>query len=120
MKDFIKATEYACKNDAEELRAKVLSELKTEHTKIKQNITTNERRAIRDLTKDNTIKILPADKGKCIRVILDTETYKEKCKELLRDSITYKKPDEKMHFFVDVTALFTSVPVDKALQVVKK
>ena len=54
------------------------------------NITKEERAAISDLSKDDTIVIVPADKGRCM-VVLNKEDYDSKCKELLKDTKTYKK-----------------------------
>ena len=49
-----------------------------------------ERWVLVDLKKDESIKILPADKGRTT-VILDTSVYHENCKDLLNDEKTYKK-----------------------------
>ncbi|XP_070549284.1 uncharacterized protein [Ptychodera flava] len=90
--DYITTTECACRhldqNDANELRAKVLVEL-NKHERVEQNLHQREHQAIKELKSDKSIKILPADKGRCT-VILDTDTYKEKCESLLSDSKTYK------------------------------
>ena len=50
----------------------------------KSNITKEERSALRDLRSDDTILILPADKGRAT-VILNKDTYLEKSQELLSD-----------------------------------
>ena len=42
-----------------------------------------------NLTKDDTIVIVPADKGKCL-VMLNAVDYEEKCKSQLSDRKTYK------------------------------
>lgn len=49
----------------------------------------DEREALKTLSKDKTITILPADKGRMM-VVMDTEEYKRKAKELLSDTNTYK------------------------------
>ncbi|XP_072017463.1 uncharacterized protein [Amphiura filiformis] len=54
----------------------------------KSNISKEERAALRDLKSDNSILILPADKGRAT-VILNKKTYLEKSQELLGDSKTY-------------------------------
>ncbi len=54
------------------------------------NITTEEYRAIKDLKKDNSILILPADKGRAT-VILDKSEYHQKILSMLSDDKTYKK-----------------------------
>lgn len=48
-----------------------------------------ERLAINTLKKDNTITIIPADKGR-MTVVLDTDTYEEQMTTLLADSDMYK------------------------------
>ncbi|XP_072048444.1 uncharacterized protein [Amphiura filiformis] len=50
----------------------------------------DERKALQDLRKDQSIRILPADKGR-LCVILDTTEYHQKCEALLGDTNTYKK-----------------------------
>ena len=74
---------------ASELRAKVARILKTQKP-IKSNISKEEGAAIQDLRKDKSIKILPADNGKCT-VILNTDDYLSKCQALLDDTKTYEK-----------------------------
>ncbi len=54
------------------------------------NITTEEYRAIKDLIKDNSILILPTDKGRAT-VILDKSEYHQKILSMLSDDKTYKK-----------------------------
>ena len=54
------------------------------------NITTEERKALFELKKDQDIIILPADKGRTT-VILDKQDYKEKVDNLLADTSTYTK-----------------------------
>ncbi|KAJ0059974.1 hypothetical protein NL108_017154, partial [Boleophthalmus pectinirostris] len=67
----------------------------------RSNITKEERKAINHMRKDNTITILPADKGRTT-VILDqeyTKTYEQKMQTLLADTDTYeiitKNPTEE-------------------------
>ena len=55
----------------------------------KPNITTDERAALRSLSKDKNITILPADKGRLV-VIMNTEDYKSKSLTLLGDTNTYQ------------------------------
>jgi hypothetical protein len=56
----------------------------------KSNIPKEERSALRDLRSDDSILVLPADKGRAT-VILNKETYLEKSQELLTDGNTYKR-----------------------------
>ncbi|XP_072023068.1 uncharacterized protein [Amphiura filiformis] len=91
--EFITATESACRNlpetQANELRSKVVN-LVSKPKKIDSNISKDERKALQDLRKDQSIRILPADKGR-LCVILDTTEYHQKCEALLGDTNTYKK-----------------------------
>ena len=52
-------------------------------------MTKEERKALNDLEKDKDIIIVPADKGKCV-CILNESDYRNKCSELLSDNNTYK------------------------------
>jgi len=53
------------------------------------NLNKNELKALNSLKKDENIKILPADKGRCT-VVLNTKDYDRKAKALLDDASTYK------------------------------
>ena len=53
------------------------------------NITNAERKALIALAKDANITILPADKGRAV-VVMNTSDYKEKAKNILSDTNTYK------------------------------
>ena len=56
----------------------------------KSNITREESVALRDLRSDDSILVLPADKGRAT-VILNKDSYIDKAKDLLSDSNTYKR-----------------------------
>ena len=56
----------------------------------RQNITPEEIKAMKNLQKDDSIIILPADKGKAT-VILDKVDYDRKITTMLFDNKTYKK-----------------------------
>ena len=73
---------------AEEARHESVSIIKTT-TRTKDNLTKNERMALRTLKENTHLTILPADKGNAT-VILNTTDYKLKIASLLEDS-TYKK-----------------------------
>ena len=92
-----------------DLRARVSGILR-KHKSIKSNITREERAAISELKKDKSIKILPADKGKCT-VVLDTDTYKSKCLDLLNDTKTYEKlkKDPTPKFKKELVAILKSL-----------
>ena len=93
VKEYVTVTETACRslppNEAEELRSRV-SNILRHHRTVTPNISKEEIQALDTLRKDKSIKILPADKGRCA-VILDTEEYMKKCKDLLSDTNTYEK-----------------------------
>ena len=70
-----------------EIRTEVANILK--HTKPpKDNMTKTERKAIKELKKDNTIVILKADKGNTT-VIMNKVIYEEKINNMLSDTTTY-------------------------------
>ncbi|XP_072033096.1 uncharacterized protein [Amphiura filiformis] len=91
--EFVLATELACKHlplaDGIQLRAKVASTLKSSKVP-EQNVTKEERKAIKDLKKAEDIIILPADKGKST-VVLDRVDYDEKVNTMLGDKKTYEE-----------------------------
>jgi len=70
-----------------------------------------ERKALETLKKDDEIRILPADKGKCL-VILDKAEYQEKCSNLLEDKKTYSilgKRNPTTSFKTKILELLTSI-----------
>ena len=91
--EIITASETACNSLPEEevsdLRARVAGIIRNRKP-LKSNIWKEERRAIQDLRKEKSIKILLADKGK-YTVVMDTTSYKAKCQALLDDPKTYEK-----------------------------
>ncbi|KAJ0057450.1 hypothetical protein NL108_006138 [Boleophthalmus pectinirostris] len=102
IEEYILATELACQKipnqgQKADLRNTVTGILKTAKLP-KSNITKKERKAINHMKKDNTIIILPADKGRTT-VILDKKTYEHKMEALLADTDTYeiikKNPTEE-------------------------
>ncbi len=56
------------------------------------NISKAETRALKGLKKDSTRMVLTADKGNCF-VVMNTDTYTEKCAQVLSDKDTYQKLD---------------------------
>ena len=58
--------------------------------KLTSNIIKSERKALKDLQRDKSVVILPSDKGRCT-VVMDRPAYVEKCKNMLKDTNTYKK-----------------------------
>ncbi|XP_068739082.1 uncharacterized protein [Montipora capricornis] len=92
--DIVMVTESACRqlnnSDSNSLRAKVLNLLEHNDKVKDQKVSDEERKAIDDLKKDDSIMILPADKGRVI-VVLNKEEYHTKCQAILSDTNTYKK-----------------------------
>ena len=76
--------------DANELRARVSGILKRHDRAKEQNVSKQEWQAIEQLKRDDTIMILPADKGR-VTVVMKKSEYQEKCEHLLNDEKTYKK-----------------------------
>lgn len=58
------------------------------------NISTEEKRALNNLRKDEQVTIVPADKGRSV-VVMDMDEYKEKVSVLLNDTNTYLKITDK-------------------------
>ncbi|XP_072037290.1 uncharacterized protein [Amphiura filiformis] len=91
--EFVLATELACKNlahsEAVQLRSKVASTLRSSKPP-KSNVSNQERKAINVLKKEDSIVILPADKGKAT-VVLDKQEYNEKVDSMLSDTKTYEE-----------------------------
>ena len=54
------------------------------------NIITEEREALDGLRKDEKIIVLPADKGR-VTVVMDKQSYVDKCQELLGDGKPYQQ-----------------------------
>ena len=72
----------------EQLRTKVAGLLHSAKP-LQSNLSKGERQALGNLAKNKDITILPADKGKAT-VIMDTEDYELKVKEMLDDKRTYE------------------------------
>ena len=90
--DIIVATELACRNLSPETSASLRSEVAStiiNAPKIKQNVTENELKALQQLKEDESIMILPADKGKST-VVMNKSDYKSKISALLSDRKTYE------------------------------
>ena len=103
----IKSEEVPCKN-FNILKNKLLDIATSSYPKIKSwgiksNLSSNEAKALRNLTKQKDIIIQNADKGNTI-VILDKESYIEKMEELLSDTSKFKRleipPDKYLNFVI--------------------
>ncbi len=89
--DFISVAELACQKIKDqgpkaELCNKIAGKLKSAKLPP-SNVTREEVGAIYTLTKDKTITILPADKGRTT-VLMDTEKYERQMKAMLKDTNT--------------------------------
>ena len=74
--------------------ASVVNILKNSKREATQNITRQQRAAVRSLQQDPSITILPADKGKAV-VIMDMAEYREKVHTSLSNKNTYTKITDK-------------------------
>ena len=111
--DFIMATEQACQYidsapKAASLRHDVVKILSSKRP-IRQNITLEERKALQTLSRNNEIKILPADKGR-VTVLMNSNDYHTKISGLLTDELTYAKlkSDPTNTFKLKLTRLLKS------------
>ena len=91
--DFLAANEFACKlisskGQAAALRAEVTEILKHDRP-LSSNLTAKERTALSNLRNDDSITIVPADKGKAL-VVMNTCDYISKMEEKLADTNTYQ------------------------------
>lgn len=91
--EFILATELACHKiqnigDKAELRSEVAGILKSAKP-THNNTTKQEWQAIQAITKDPSIQVLPADKGRCT-VLMDTNQYRSQMTTMLTDKTTYE------------------------------
>ena len=84
--------------DAEKdlIRALVTSAINSWRPPPRKNITSEEEKALRDLAKDKSVTILPADKGRAV-VVMNTNHYTEKVNNLLNDDKTYQKITGTQH-----------------------
>ena len=80
---------YMTATAADELRGEVVRTI--ERAKLlKSNISKGERVALQSLKKDNSIIILPADKGRAT-VIMNTAEYRQKMTDMVGDTNTYTR-----------------------------
>ena len=93
VEDYIVATELACNklpsNEATVLRSEMAGVLRNAKPP-RSNITREERKALQELKKEESVLILPADKGKAT-VLMDVSEYEEKLTEMLSDEKTYEQ-----------------------------
>ena len=64
-----------------------ITETLLEAKPAKMNLTESETRALKNLKKDDTIIITPADKGKSL-LVMDKDIYVQRMEEKLRDETT--------------------------------
>ncbi|KAJ8909510.1 hypothetical protein NQ315_012834 [Exocentrus adspersus] len=121
--DIITSIEETCQKLSEDvsnefrIRSKLILE---KPLKIKSNINKEEMLSLKQLKNDKYIKILPADKGNAT-VIMNTIDYNTKILNMITEekltTINLNPTDLLVSF--DVVSLFTNVPVDKTLSIVK-
>ena len=91
--EIITATEIACKNlddlKAASLRSEVARSVKRRRKFQKRNVPIEELKALQELKKDDTVMILPADKGRAT-VVIDKTDYQDKVQAILADTKTYE------------------------------
>ena len=90
--DYVVATEQASwslpNNIKDQFRAEVIGTIK--NTKLpKSNLPRNQQYALKCLSKEKSIKILAADKGRAT-VVMDSTEYEEKMRKMLSDPGTYE------------------------------
>ena len=83
-----KACKYLDKGQAQALRAEVTDILLKAKPPV-QNISKEERTALHNLRKDDSIVVTPADKGRCL-VVMNKVDYISQMEEKLRDRKIYK------------------------------
>ena len=111
VEDYIVATELACgklpNNEAMVLRSEMAGVLRSTKPP-KSNITRKERKALQDLKKEESIFILPADKGKAT-VLMEVSIYEEKLTEMLSDEKTYEQlpSDSTQRYKRDLVAIIS-------------
>jgi len=98
------------------MRVGVINALRTCKTPFSANISNKEENALKNLRKDDTITILPADKGKSV-VVMDSDEYKQKVSTLLDDTKTYlqftnKRLNPTTRVEKDLNKLLLNIKVD--------
>ena len=84
-KDIIATTEEAVKDIEKEEADTIRAKVSLTHPKPpKDNLSKDERKALKELQSDTTVVILPADKGRST-VILNREDYLEKCMDHIKN-----------------------------------
>ena len=79
-------------NTSRESKSEIKSQIQTAIKSVKRerNLQPGERSALKDLQDDDSIKVVPADKGNSL-VVIDSEEYSEKCNEHLSNDDIYTK-----------------------------
>ncbi|XP_072047007.1 uncharacterized protein [Amphiura filiformis] len=118
--EYIVATEQAChklsNNEATVLRSEIAGVLRNARPP-KSNISAEERRAIQDLKKEESILVLPADKGKAT-VLMDTAEYEDKIHSMLSDERTYEllPSDPTQRYKNELVAILTKLKKEKKIE----
>jgi hypothetical protein len=75
--------------EKDEIRGKVVQHLSRPARHIPDNITSDERKALTELSTNDDIQVLPADKGR-MTVVMDKVEYIERVNNILKDETRYK------------------------------
>ena len=81
-------------SEKEIIRASVTTAIQRWTPQANQNLTKQQFQALKTLSKDKSITILPADKGRAV-VVMNSTDYSTKIHELLQDTKTYQKITDK-------------------------
>ena len=76
------------------IRAKTTSILKNSKPSRQRNMTKDELETLKRLSKDTSVTILPADKGRAV-VVMDSSDYQQKINGLLQDQNAYTKISDR-------------------------
>ena len=123
VEDIVVSTESLIQNTnlspevVDNIRAGVAGVLKSSKPPS-SNLNKEERSALKDLQKDKSITILPADKGNCV-VVMNSDKYVEQTKAMLSDTKTYKKvnkvPNIKNELIKKLKHLKSKGAIDQAI-----
>ena len=88
------AIDHLPRDSQDEIRSEVYCALKNAKPPAKENLTLDEKQALKDLQNDDSILILKADKGNCT-VVMNTTDYENKVYEMFDDQNTYQLITDK-------------------------
>ena len=80
--------------EKDQIRSQVYSIIKTARPPVKQNLSREEKKAMCELKRDNSIVIIKADKGNAV-VVMDRNDYEKQTGEMLDDNNVYEVITDK-------------------------